>query len=231
MRTILIVGASSGIGKELAILLRDTGNKVIGTYNSNDSTDSIIGVDWIKYDVRQIEALALSVENLDGLVYCPGAINLKPFLRTKPSDFESDYQLQVLGAIKVIQQFIPALKKGKHASVVLFSTVAVASGFPFHSIVSASKGAIEGLSKALAAELSPTIRVNCIAPSLTNTPLAKSLLSTEEKIQANAARHPMKAVGEAEDIAQMAAFLLGEQSKWVSGQIFGIDGGISTLRV
>lgn len=231
MKTFLIIGASSGIGLALATQLKEEGNRVIGTYNKNQEASQHLDIEWKHFDVLEEESLNLETDVLDGLVYCPGAINLKPFLRTKTKDFQDDFQLQVIGAVKVIQQVTPMLKKSKHASVILFSTVAVSNGFPFHSIVSASKGALEGLTKALAAEFSPAIRFNCIAPSLTNTPLSKTLLSTEDKIHANAQRHPLKAIGEAEDLAEMASFLLGDKSKWITGQIFAVDGGMSTLKV
>jgi NAD(P)-dependent dehydrogenase (short-subunit alcohol dehydrogenase family) len=166
-----------------------------------------------------------------GLVYCPGNIALKPFNRFSGADFSSDYELQVLGAVTCLQQALGALKKSGNAAVILFSTVAVQQGLPFHSLVSASKGALEGLTRALAAELAPNIRVNAIAPSLTNTPLAENLLNSDAKKEANAARHPLKRVGEPQDIAAMAAFLLSEQATWISGQIMHVDGGISALRI
>jgi NAD(P)-dependent dehydrogenase (short-subunit alcohol dehydrogenase family) len=156
---------------------------------------------------------------------------LKPFARLKAEDYLDDYKIQVLGAVKAIQLILPKLKKSNSASIVLFSTVAVQTGFSFHSIVSSSKGAIEGLTRALAAEFSPSIRVNCIAPSITDTPLAGSLLNTPEKKEANAIRHPLKKVGEAKDIANAVAFLISEESAWMTGQIMHIDGGISNLRV
>jgi NAD(P)-dependent dehydrogenase (short-subunit alcohol dehydrogenase family) len=231
MKTYLIIGASSGIGKSLAQKLQMLGNKVLGTYNVTPPDIGLDTVEMFHYDATKSEPLNAEIDILDGLIYCPGAINLKPFARTKPEDFINDFELQVVGAIKVIQQYLPALKKGNSPSILLFSTVASGHGFPFHSIVASSKGAIEGLTKSLAAELSPTIRVNCIAPSLTNTPLAKHLLGTDEKIQNNANRHPMKAIGEPEDIANMAEFLLSEKAKWITGQIMAVDGGISTLKI
>ena len=125
---------------------------------------------------------------------------------------------------------LPRLKKSGNASIVLFSTVAVQSGLPFHTQVAASKGALEGLTKALAAELAPTIRVNCIAPSLTDTPLAASLLNTEQKKEAIALRHPLKRIGTAGDIANMASFLLSPKASWITGQILHVDGGMSSLK-
>lgn len=167
---------------------------------------------------------------IHGLVYCPGSINLKPFDRIKPADFELDYQLQVIGVIKIIQQVLPKMKISLNASIILFSTVAVQTGLPFHTQVAASKGAIEGLTKALAAEFAPKIRVNTIAPSLTNTPLANSLINSEQKMDANAQRHPLKRIGTAADIANMAEYLLSEKASWITGQIFHIDGGISAIK-
>lgn len=231
MKTYLIIGASSGIGKALAISLAAEGHKVIGTYNTTEPDSELSNITMQQYNVLDNEPFNLQMEAIDGLVYCPGAINLKPFARTKADEYLQDYRLQVVGAVNIIQQVLPVLKKGVNPSIVLFSTVAVGHGFAFHSIVSASKGAVEGLTKSLAAELSPTIRVNCIAPSLTNTPLAKHLLGTDEKLQANAARHPMKAIGEATDIAEMAKFLLSEKAKWITGQIIAVDGGMSSLKV
>jgi NAD(P)-dependent dehydrogenase (short-subunit alcohol dehydrogenase family) len=169
-------------------------------------------------------------EVLTGLVYCPGSLQLRPFDRLKPEDFEADYKLQVIGAVKIIQLVLPRLKKAENAAIVLFSTVAVQTGLPFHTQVAASKGAIEGLTKALAAEFAPKIRVNCIAPSLTNTPLAASLLNTDQKMQVNAQRHPLKRIGTAADIANMAAFLLSENASWITGQIFHVDGGFSSVK-
>ena len=231
MKTYIIIGASSGIGLQLAKTLADKGDKVIGTYNSHPVENS----DNITYNSLNVTApefdLSFLPEVIDGIVYCPGSINLKPFGRIKPEDFLSDFNLQVGGLIKVLQYAFPALKKSEHAAVVVFSTVAVQLGLPFHSQVSASKGAIEGLTKALSAEWAPSIRVNCIAPSLTDTPLAANLLNTDEKKAANALRHPLKKIGTASDIANMAAFLLSENAAWITGQIIHVDGGMSTVKV
>lgn len=229
MKNILIIGASSGIGKASAELLSKD-HKVFGTYNAHplESTENS--------SFQQLNVLEDSIdfaslpEQIDGLVYCPGVINLKPFARIKPEDFLADYQLQVLGAVKVIQAALPKMKAASNPSIVLFSTVAVQAGFNFHSIVSASKGAIEGLTRALSAEFAPKIRVNCIAPSITDTPLASTLLNTPEKIEANAQRHPLKKIGKAEDIAHAVRFLLSEDSGWMTGQIMKIDGGMSVIK-
>ena len=228
MKNIVIIGASSGIGKATADLLSGQGHKVYGTYNSGEISADI---ETQQLDVTDgvIDASAIP-DHIDGIIYCPGSINLKPFSRIKPESFVEDFNLQVIGAIKTIQALLPNLKKSDQASIVLFSTVAVQSGFNFHSQVSVSKGAIEGLTKALAAEFAPKIRVNAIAPSLTHTPLASKLLSTEEKIEANGKRHPMQRIGTAEDIAEMAGFLISDKSSWITGQIMHVDGGMSTIK-
>jgi NAD(P)-dependent dehydrogenase (short-subunit alcohol dehydrogenase family) len=232
MSTYLIIGASSGVGKKLAEQLVEAGHKVCGTYCKNTQVSDS---ELIEYHYLDVLAESISLDflpdSLDGLVYCPGSINLRPFERLKASDFISDFNLQVTGAIKIIQMALPKLKKSEDASIVLFSTVAVQTGFPFHAQVAVSKGAIEGLTRALAAEFAPKIRVNCIAPSLTDTPLAASLLNTIQKQEANALRHPLKKTGTPENIADMAVFLLSGKSSWITGQVFHVDGGISALKI
>ena len=231
MKTYLIIGASSGIGLQLVKTLTDKGDKVIGTYNAHviENTDN---VSYHHLNVMDNENdFSFIPEIIDGLIYCPGSINLKPFGRIKPEEFTKDFNLQVGGLIKVLQATYPSLKKSESASVVVFSTVAVQVGLPFHTQVSASKGAIEGLTKALSAEWAPNIRVNCIAPSLTDTPLAAALLNTDEKKAANALRHPLKKIGTASDIANMAAFLLSDNASWITGQIMHVDGGMSTIKI
>lgn len=231
MQNYLIIGASGGIGKELAMQLAESGNQVTATYNENEPTFENPNIQFHHLNVLDENfSLDFLPDELAGLVYCPGSINLKPFGRIKPGDFEDDYKLQVIGAIRIIQLVLNKLKQVENSSIVLFSTVAVQSGFTFHSQVSASKGALEGLTKALAAEFAPKIRVNCIAPSLTDTPLASFLLNTEQKVVANAQRHPLKRIGAAKDIANMAAFLLSEKANWITGQILHVDGGISSLK-
>ena len=167
---------------------------------------------------------------LDGVFYAPGSINLKPFHGLKPDDFRAEFELNVMGAIRVLQAVLPRLKKAGQASVVLASTVAVQQGMPFHSSIAASKGALEGLVRSLAAEWAPHIRVNAIAPSLTDTPLAERLLNADAKREAAANRHPLKRVGTAEDQAQAVAFLLSNRSSWITGQVLGVDGGMSRVR-
>ncbi|MGL4631619.1 MAG: SDR family NAD(P)-dependent oxidoreductase [Leadbetterella sp.] len=232
MKNIVVIGGSSGIGASLCNILATDNNNVFASKNTGSSI-IIPNVTFFDLNVQADEYdLNLLPESIDGLVYCPGRINLKPFARIKKEDFLEDFEVQVLGAVRIIQDLLPKLKKSSSgASIVLFSTVAVQTGFNFHSLVSTSKGAIEGLSRALAAELAPSIRVNTIAPSITQTPLANSILNTPEKVEANAQRHPLKKIGSADDIAQMAAFLLSDKSSWITGQVFHVDGGISSVKM
>jgi NAD(P)-dependent dehydrogenase (short-subunit alcohol dehydrogenase family) len=231
MKNYLVIGGSSGIGKALTEKLANAGHQVFATYNQNKPQAERSNTTYAFLDVLEDELnLDFLPESIQGLVYCPGSINLKPFARIKPASFAEDYQLQVIGAVKVIQTVLPKLKSAGNASILLFSTVAVQTGFQFHAQVSASKGAIEGLTRSLAAEFAPTIRVNAIAPSLTDTPLASKLLGTDDKREANAQRHPLKKIGSPEEIAEVAAFLLSDRSSWTTGQIMHIDGGMSAIK-
>lgn len=228
MKNFVIIGASSGIGKELATLLA-LDNQVF-VYGRTEITGKNITYafwDAIANETLQVPA---EIEQIDGLIYCPGSINLKPFHRLVEQDFLNDYKINVLGAVKAIQAFLPLLKKSGNASVLLFSTVAVQVGMPFHSSISAAKGAVEGLVKSLAAEFAPTIRVNSIAPSLTATPLAEKLISSPEKIEASNKRHPLGRFGTAKELASLAQFLLSENATWITGQIIHADGGISSVK-
>lgn len=231
MGNFLVVGASSGIGNAIANQLRNEGHTVLGTYNTHPFDGAP------NFSAHHLNVLddnndfSFLPDTLNGVIYCPGSINLRPFARIQASDFTQDFNLQVGGAIKVIQAALPALKNSSASSILLFSTVAVQLGLNFHTQVATSKGAIEGLTKALSAELAPSIRVNCIAPSLTNTPLAAGLLNTEQKVEANALRHPLKRVGSVEDISEMACFLLSEKSGWITGQIMHVDGGMSVIKM
>jgi NAD(P)-dependent dehydrogenase (short-subunit alcohol dehydrogenase family) len=167
---------------------------------------------------------------IDGLVYFPGTINLKPFHRYKHEEVMNDLTVNVLGAFQSVQKYLPNLKQGTNSSVVLFSSVAATTGMTFHTSIALAKGAIEGLTRSLAAEFAPTIRVNAIAPSLTNTPLGEKFLSTPEKMEASAQRNPMKKVGTSEDLSNSIEFLLSEKSAWITGQVLHVDGGMGTLR-
>ena len=232
MKTYIVIGASSGIGKEITRQLVASNHRVIGTYYNDLVESDQPGLEYHYLNVMDEELnFDFLPDSIDGLVYCPGSIKLRPFSRIKPKQFVEDYQLQVLGAVKVLQGALSSLKANTGSSVVMFSTVAVQNGFNFHSQVAASKGAVEGLIRSLAAEWAPNIRVNGIAPSITNTPLAESLLSTDQKKQANAEKHPLKRIGTPEDIANMAEFLLSQKSSWITGQIMHVDGGMSSLKV
>ncbi len=227
MKNILIIGGSNGIGKALANMLAEDHTVIASFFKSETKHPHI---HYFYHNAQESLNLDSLPETIDGLAYCVGNISLKPFHRFTEEDYLQDYKTQVIGAVKVIQDILPRLKLSVSSSIVFFSTVAVQTGFNFHSLISASKGAIEGLTKALAAELAPKIRVNCIAPSITQTPLANSLLNTEEKITANGQRHPLGRIGQAEDVASLAAFLLSDSSSWITGQIIHVDGGISTLK-
>jgi len=230
MANYLIIGASSGIGKKVSELLAEAGHQVFGTYCTNEIQSVNENIQMYPLNVMdEILMFDFLPDTLSGVVYCPGSIKLRPFERIKPMDFIADYNLQVVGAIRTLQAALSRLKAVENAAVVLFSTVAVQKGLPFHSQVSASKGAIEGLTKALAAEYAPKIRVNCIAPSLTDTPLAASLLNNDQKRENNAERHPLKRIGTPYDIAHAVEYLLSPKASWITGQIWHIDGGMSTL--
>ncbi len=224
----LIVGGTRGIGAALATQLVEQGHEVIiWARNLIDLAGAQV---FVNNPAESAPDLAGLPAVLDGLVYCPGSINLKPFARLTQEDFLQDFQTNVLGAVRTMQAVAPLLKKSEQASVVLFSSVAASLGMPFHASIASSKAAIEGLVKSLAGEWAPNIRVNGIAPSLTNTSLAEKLLNSADKIDAAAKRHPLQKLGSPEDIAAMAAFLLSPQASWITGQILHIDGGMSALK-
>jgi NAD(P)-dependent dehydrogenase (short-subunit alcohol dehydrogenase family) len=230
MKNILLIGGSYGIGLAIAKELQYE-NKVFIASRTNETIKDM-NVTHIPFDATtDILDTSQLPEVIDGLVYCPGSINLRPFRGLKPESFELDLQVNFISLVKVIQSVLPNLTGANQSSIVLFSSVAASMGMPFHTSVAAAKGAIEGFAKALAAEYAPKIRVNVIAPSLTDTPLAEKFLSSDDKKEKSAQRHPLKRVGTPEDMAQMASFLLSEKSSWISGQIFHVDGGMSTLLV
>lgn len=231
-KTILVVGGSSGIGLAVVKQLAKEGATLITASRHQSAELQTLHIPHIPVDVTgDIQALSDLPDVLHGLVYCPGTINLKPFARLTEQDFMHDWQVNVLGAIRVLQQAIKSLKKAQGASVVLYSTVAASVGMNFHASVATAKSAVEGLALSLAAEYASShIRFNVIAPSLTDTPLAGNLLSSPEKREAANKRHPLNRVGTPEEIAAITTFLLSGQAAWMSGQIIGVDGGMSTLR-
>ena len=222
----LIVGASSGIGKEIAKKLKAQGHNIF----SAQRNESNLNDEFQLFDVlTQNIAIEMLPEQINGLVYCPGSINLKPFHRLSIDDFKYDWELNFLGAVKVIQRVLPNLKAAK-GSIVLFSSVAAQTGMSFHASIASAKAAIEGLTYSLAAEFAPIIRVNTIAPSLTDTPLASKLLGDDLKKEAAAKRHPLKKFGHVNDIASMACYLLSSDASFMTGQVIKIDGGMSNIR-
>ncbi len=230
MKNYLVIGGSSGIGKEISELLSK--ENVVFSTSRNELNESNENIRHIKYDVLEDELdPGLLPNQIDGFVYCPGTINLRPFRSLKLETFRSDLELNLVGAIKTLQIILTRLQQSPSSSIIFYSTVAVKIGMPFHSSVSSSKSALEGLTKSLAAEFAPKIRVNCIAPSIVNTPLANKFLNTEDKIEKAAARHPLNKIGTAKEIAQLTQYLLDDKSKWITGQIINIDGGISSVKV
>ncbi|MDA3944904.1 MAG: SDR family oxidoreductase [Bacteroidetes bacterium] len=232
MRSYLIAGAGGGIGRTLAETLYKEGHQLYLMTSQPETLSRLKGAKFLDNGFMQDDWKPTDLPaHLDGLVYCPGTINLKPFRGLKAADFRNDFEINVMGAVRLLQAAFKALKAGNTPAVVLFSTVAVTQGMPFHSSTAAAKAAVEGLAKSLAAEWAPTIRVNVIAPSLTDTPLAAKLLGTPEKVEASAKRHPLNKVGSPDDNAAMAAFLLSEKTSWITGQVIGVDGGMSALSV
>ncbi|MCU0422231.1 MAG: SDR family oxidoreductase [Bacteroidia bacterium] len=228
MKQYLVAGASGGIGAELVKLLSKHAHVIALTRNP-EALSGMNQVTALHADITNVQQQLPNIEGeLNGLVYCPGTINLKPFRALKQEDFLNDWQVNVGGAIHVIKHYLPHLQQANHSSIVLFSTVAVQTGMAFHASIAAAKGAIEGLTKSLAAEFAPKIRVNAVAPSLTKTPLADKLINAEAKLKAAEERHPLKRIGDAVEPASAAHFLL--TSDWITGQILTVDGGLSSLR-
>ena len=228
MKNILLIGGSYGIGLALAKELQNDYAVYIAS-RTFENTENIKAT-HIPFDVQH-DTLDLSKlpATIDGFAYLPGTINLRPFRGIKPESFLEDLQLNFIDMIKVLQTALPLITASELPSIVLFSSVAATSGLPFHTSIAASKGAVEGFAKALAAEYAPKMRVNVVAPSLTNTQLADKFLNNESKQEKSNQRHPLKRYGQPDDIAQMAAFLLSDKSSWISGQVFHVDGGMSTL--
>ncbi|MFK8059625.1 MAG: SDR family NAD(P)-dependent oxidoreductase [Polaribacter sp.] len=227
MNKILVIGGSKGIGNSIInSLVKD--NKIINISRTppllSHTNLTHFSCDILTEDLPEIEAI-------DTLIYCPGSINLKPISRLKLEDFRNDFEINVIGAVKAIQHYLPKLKNGNNPSILLFSTVAAKLGMPFHASVAASKSAVEGLTKSLGAELAPTIRVNAIAPTVTDTDLASKLLRNERMIENITERHPLKKFLKPEEVADLAAFLISDKAKSISGQIFELDCGIVSFKI
>ena len=227
MKTILVIGGSKGIGNAILTSLIDE-NKVINISRTspelNHKNLTHHNCDVLTDDFPELDAI-------DSLIYCPGSINLKPISRLKLDDFREDFEINVIGAVKAVQQYLPVLKKGNNSSILLFSTVASKLGMPFHASVAASKSAIEGLAKSLGAELAPTIRVNAIAPTVTDTDLASKLLRNERLIENIKERHPLKKFLKPNEVADLATFLISDKASSISGQIFELDCGIVSFKI
>ena len=233
-KNILIVGASSGIGLATATLLHGLGAHLYTASRHLSPELQALGTTHIAFDATQPVGTALDglPEVLHGVAYCPGSIKLRPFERIPAEDFQADFDLNVLGAVRVLQACMKRLKKAEGgAAVVLFSTVAADTGMSFHASIATAKAAVEGLTRALAAEYAAVgVRVNCVAPSLTNTPLAAALLGTPEKAEAGAKRHPLQRIGQPQDLAYMTSFLLSDHSSFITGQVMAVDGGMGRLK-
>ena len=228
-KNILIIGASSDIGLEICKLANADGHNIYAT--SRDDANANNFDNFIQLDPnKSLDVLDDLPEDIDGLVYCPGTINLRSLQRLTLEDIKNEMEVNFYGAFNIIKKVLPNLKKNDGASVVLFSSVAVKTGMPMHSSIAAAKGALEGLAKSLAAELAPRVAINCIAPSIVDTKLAANILSTDERKQASADRHPLKTIGSINSIANSAYFLLQAKENWISGQIFRPDGGLSALK-
>lgn len=231
IRKILCVGGTSGVGREVVRRLSESGDGVIAAVRDPRKLPDLPHVRGIRWDATSGDPLENLPETLDGLVYCPGSILLKPFRQISEEDFRRDLEINFLGAVRAVQRARPSLERSERASIVLFSTVAVQTGLPYHASVASAKGAIEGLVRSLAAEFAPRVRVNALALSLTDTPLASSLLGTEEKRRASENRHPLKRIGKPEEVAGAVEFLLGEESGFMTGQILKMDGGLSSVKL
>ena len=224
---ILLAGASSAIAQTTAIGLNSNGHqvKLISTKEINLSTlESYLVNSYSDDNLPTID------EPIDGLVYFPGTINLKPFNRISKEEFYHDFEVNVWGAINVVQKYLPLLKKSSSASVVFISSVAAQTGMTFHSSIALAKAGLEGLTRSLAAEFAPTIRFNCIAPSLVNTPLSEKFINTPEKTEAIKNKNPLKKIGSPEEIAEAIMFLLSNQSSWITGQVLAVDGGMGVIK-
>ena len=228
----IFVGAGSDVSKELIRRMSDSDVRIIAFSRQENPFPGQDNLDWNVLDaVSQGVPSSAIPEQLHGFVYFPGTITLKPFTSLIMEDFSRDMEINFFGAARAVRSVIPAMRKTGSSSIVLFSTVAVVRGMAYHSSIAAAKAAVEGFARSLAAEYAPAIRVNCVAPSLTETGLAERLVSNEERKNSLAQRHPLKRIGQPDDIASAVEYLLSEKSSWVTGQVIGVDGGMSTLSI
>jgi NAD(P)-dependent dehydrogenase (short-subunit alcohol dehydrogenase family) len=227
MKKIVVIGGSKGIGSAIVKSLVET-NQVV---NISRSVPLLSHTNLTHFSCDILNDELPEIDQIDSLIYCPGSINLKPISRLSLDDFRTDYEINVISAVKAIQHFLPALKKGNNPSILLFSTVAAKLGMPFHASVAAAKSGVEGLAKSLGAELAPTIRVNVIAPTVTDTDLASKLLRNERMIESITERHPLKKFLAPQEVADMATFLISDKARSISGQIFELDCGIVSFKI
>ncbi len=227
MKNILIIGGSKGIGFE--ILKQQLENNQV--YNISRNAPNISHANLKHFGLNVLTDNLPEIENIDILIYCPGSINLKPIGSLSIDDFRNDFEINVIGAVKSIQKYLPALRKGTNPSIVLFSTVAAKLGMPFHASIATAKAGIEGLVKSLGAELASVVRVNAIAPTITETTLAAGILRNDRMKENMMERHPMKNYLKPEEVASMANYLISDQAKSISGQVFEMDYGIVTFKI
>jgi len=227
MRTIVIIGGSKGIGNAIVKNLIDS-NKIINISRTPPELDHD---NLTHYHCDILKDELPNIESLDSLIYCPGSINLKPISRLSLDDFKNDFEINVLGAVKSIQKYLDKLKNGVKPSILLFSTVASKLGMPYHASIATAKSGVEGLVKSLGAELAPTIRINAIAPTVTDTELASKLLRNDQMRENITERHPLKKFLNPNEVAGMATFLLSDQAASISGQVFELDCGIVTFKI
>lgn len=232
MKTYILIGASSKVAQSLIGNLNAEDYKIIAFSRAENPYPEKENIHWYQFNILEDDFKSDQIPAMvDALVYFPGTINLKPLASLKPEDFRYDFDVNFFGAVKAVKAFYRSLRKSGNGSVVLFSTVAAKVGMPYHASIASAKAAVEGLTRSLAAEFAPHVRVNCIAPSLSDTQMASKLLSTQERKNSILQRNPMKKIGEPEELAAMAEFLAGEKSAWITGQIIGVDGGMSTLNL
>jgi NAD(P)-dependent dehydrogenase (short-subunit alcohol dehydrogenase family) len=227
MKNIVIIGGSKGIGS--AILLQQLETNFV--YNISRNAPDITHPNLKHFSVDVLQDTFPEIESIDALIYCPGSINLKPIGSLSIDDFRNDFEINVIGAVKAIQKYLPVLKKGTNPSIVLFSTVAAKLGMPFHASIATAKAGVEGLVKSLGAELASVVRINAIAPTITETSLAAGILRNDRMKENMVERHPMKGYLKPEEVANMANFLISENAKSISGQVFEMDYGIVTFKI